>query len=67
MDSEPYTGRVSEVRRLPSGDGLTQLVLYLPGSSIWAHLWVDARRRLRREVLVPPSYLIQHTFSYPTG
>ncbi len=66
MDSEPYTGRVSEVRRLPSSDGLTQLVLYLPGSSIWAHLWVDAQGRLRREVLVPPSYLIQHTFSYPT-
>jgi len=66
MDSEPYTGRVSEVRRLPSGEGLTQLVLYLPGSSIWARLWVDAQGRLRREELVPPSYLIQHTFSYPT-
>jgi len=58
---------VSEVRHLPSSDGLTQLVLYLPGSSIWAHLWIDAQGRLQREVLVPPSYLIQHTFSYPAG
>jgi len=63
--SEPYTARVTDVRSLPTSHGLTQLVLYLPGSNIWGHLWIDARHRLHREVIVTPGHLIERTFSYP--
>ena len=64
----PHTAigsRVPDVRSLPSSDGLAQLVIYLPGSHIWVHLSIDTRHRLRREVVVAPGHLIQHTFSYP--
>jgi copper transport protein len=65
MATEPYGSRVPDVRSMPSSDGLAQLVIYLPGSHIWVHLWIDTRHRLRREVIVAPGHLIQHTFSYP--
>lgn len=63
--SEPYTARVSDVRPLPSRRGLRQLVLYLSGSDIWVHLWIDDQDRVRREVIVDPGHLIQRTLSYP--
>ncbi len=65
LSSEPYGPRVSAVRDLPRGGGSPQLVLYLPGSHIWVHLWLDTRRRYRREVIVAPGFLIERTFSYP--
>ncbi len=67
VSSEPYTGRVSAVRPLPPADGLRQLVLYLPGSGIWVHLWIDSRDRIRREIIVDPGHLIVRRFSYPGG
>jgi hypothetical protein len=64
--SEPFSAHVTDVRRLPaSSDGLAQLLVSLPGARIWAHLWIDAQHRLRREVIVAPGYLITRTFSYP--
>lgn len=63
--SEPYTQRVPGLRLLPSAPGLRQGVLYLSGSEIWVHLWIDARDRIRREVIVDPGHLIERTFSYP--
>lgn len=62
--SEPYSARVAGIRPLPSAGGLRQLVLYLSGSDIWVHLWIDAHYRIRREVIVDPGHLIERTFSY---
>ncbi len=67
LATEPYGARVADVRRLADDAGSVQLVFYLPGSHIWVHLWLDARQRYRREVVVAPGYLIERTFSYPTG
>ena len=41
------------------------MVIYLPGSQIWMHLWIDAHDRLVRDVIVAPHQLLEHTFSYP--
>jgi copper transport protein len=65
--SEPYTDRVPDVQKLPSGGNLTQVVVNLPGSNIWVQLSVDARDRVAREVIVSPGHLIQRSFSYPGG
>jgi len=65
LSSEPYGARVSDVRDLPRGGGPLQLAIYLPGSHIWVHLWLDARRRYQRETIVAPGFLIERTFSYP--
>jgi len=67
LATEPYGARVADVRRLADNAGSVQLVFYLPGSHIWVHLWLDARQRYQREVVVAPGYLIERAFSYPTG
>lgn len=67
LATEPYGARVADVRRLADDAGSVQLVFYLPGSHIWVHLWLDARQRYRREVIVAPGYLIERAFSYPIG
>lgn len=65
--AEPYSVRLSGVRPLPRRRGQRQLILYLSGSNIWVHLWIGARERIQREVIVDPGHLIQRTFSYPRG
>lgn len=65
--SEPYGAGVPAVRPLPARRGERQWVLYLSGSDIWVHLWIDRRYRILREVIVDPGHLIRRTFSYPGG
>lgn len=60
---EPYTGRVGDVRYAGGGNN-RQLVIYLSGSNIWVHLWLDGHDRVAREVIVDPGHLIQRTFAY---
>jgi len=63
--SEPYSEEVTDVRPLPRAGPLAEFVLYARGEFIWAHLWVDGRHRLRREVIIAPGHRIERTFSYP--
>ena len=63
MASEPYGPQTADVRPLPDGS----LVIWEPGSWIWARLWLDPQHRIRREVVVDPGHLIQRTFTYPQG
>lgn len=65
MALEPYAASgANDVRRLTSGPELTDLSLYLPGSYIWARLWIDRQHRLQRAVLVSPGHLIERAFFY---
>lgn len=65
MALEPYAASgANDVRRLPSRSGLTNLVLYLPGSYIWGRLWVDEASRIQRAVLVSPGHLIERALFY---
>lgn len=66
MELDPYgASGADDVRRLPSGSPLTQFTLYLPGSYIWARLWVDGAYRIRREEIVSPGHRIERTsFAY---
>ncbi|HVA92258.1 MAG TPA: copper resistance protein CopC [Chloroflexota bacterium] len=63
LATEPFGPHISPVQRLPGSP--VRLVLYLPGSHIWDEVWLDARRRFAREVVVAPGYFIQRTFLYP--
>ena len=66
MELDPYgASGADDVRRLPAGSTLTQITLYLPGSYIWARLWVDPAYRIQREEIVTPGHLIERTaFAY---
>lgn len=66
MELDPYgASGADDVRRLPGSSTLTQLTLYLPGSYIWARLWVDPAYRIQREEIVTPGHLIERTsFAY---
>jgi copper transport protein len=63
LQSFPYGA--GEAYDLPAAGALRELVVYLPGSQIWMHLWIDAQDRLVRDVIVAPQHLLEHTFSYP--
>jgi len=65
LQGEPYGGQVSEAQRLPDVGSLHQIVIDLPGSNLWVHLWFDDHHLLRHEVIVAEGHLIQRTFSYP--
>lgn len=65
--AEPYAAHVPGIRPLPSQGGLRQDILYLSGSEIWVHLWIDDQDHIRREVIVDPGHLIERTFSYSAG
>ena len=63
LQSFPYGAGVGYA--LPVTGELREVVVYLPGSQIWMHLWTDAQERLVRDVIVAPQHLLEHTFSYP--
>jgi copper transport protein len=65
IEGEPYAPDTSDVHQLPPTPGLTNLVVYLPGSHIWVRLAIDGQHLLRQEVIVDPGHFIQRTFSYP--
>ena len=50
---------------LPPSGVDREVVVYLPASQIWMHLWIDAHDRLVRDVIVAPQHLLEHTFTYP--
>lgn len=60
-------GGAGDVRLSPAAGGSRELSFYLPGSDIWYRLWVDAKDRLRREVIVNPGHRIDRTFAYPAS
>ena len=58
-------GGATDVRLLPGSEpGITEIVLFLPGSFMWYKLSVDDRNRLVRELIVNPGHRIERTFSY---
>ena len=61
--SFPYGA--GEAYALPAAGVLREVVVFLPGSQIWMHLWIDGQDRLVRDVIVAPQHLLEHTFSYP--
>jgi copper transport protein len=63
LQSFPYGAGVGHA--LPVTGALREVVVYLPGSQIWMHLWIDAQDRLVRDVIVAPQHLLEHTLSYP--
>ncbi|HEV2013511.1 MAG TPA: copper resistance protein CopC [Candidatus Dormibacteraeota bacterium] len=63
LQSFPY-GAGQAYALLTSGSD-REVVVYLTGSQIWMHLWIDAQDRLVRDVIVAPQHLLEHTFSYP--
>lgn len=63
IQQEPYAaGNVDDVRFYPGAPD--RLVLYLPGSQIFAELDIDDQRRLVAARLVTPSHEITRTFAY---
>ncbi len=63
LQSFPYGAGAAYA--LPDSGADREVVVYLPGSQIWMHLWIDAQDRLVRDVIVAPHQLLEHTFSYP--
>ena len=63
LQSFPYGA--GDAYALPATGPLREFVVYLPGSQIWMHLWIDQQDRLVRDVIVAPQHLLEHTFSYP--
>jgi len=63
LQSFPYGA--GETYALPASGTDREVVVYLAGSQIWMHLWIDAQDRLVRDVIVAPHQLLEHTFSYP--
>jgi len=63
LQSFPYGS--GEADALPAAGALRELIVFLPGSQIWMHLWIDQQDRLVRDVIVAPQHLLEHTFSYP--
>ncbi len=63
LQSFPYGA--GEAYALPTSGADREVVVYLQGSQIWMHLWIDAHDRLVRDVIVAPHQLLEHTFSYP--
>jgi copper transport protein len=63
LQSFPYGA--GDAYALPAAGALRELAVYLPGSQIWMHLWIDQQDRLVRDVIVAPQHLLEHTFSYP--
>ncbi len=63
LQSFPYGS--GEAYALPTSGANREVVVYLPGSQIWMHLWIDAQARPVRDVIVAPHQLLEHTFSYP--
>jgi len=59
------SGGATDVRQLPSAPGTRTIVAYLPGSSIWFRLVIDAKNRLRHETIVSPGHQIERSFRYP--
>lgn len=57
-------GGASDVRQIPSDQDVRILTLYIPGSTIWARLEMDAANRLRSETIIGPGHLIERTFAY---
>jgi hypothetical protein len=61
---EPYAGgNVTDVRSLPGQPD--HLVLYIPGSQIFAVLILDDARRISSSRLISPGHDIRRRFSYP--
>ncbi|MDE2571158.1 MAG: copper resistance protein CopC/CopD [bacterium] len=65
MEDEPYGEYTPNVRAVSSGIEGSQLLVYLPASQIWAHLWVDRRQRLLRQVIVTRSNVVTDIIVYP--
>jgi len=63
LQSFPYGA--GQAYDLSAAGALRELVVYLPGSQIWMHLWIDQQDRLVRDVIVAPQHLLEHTLSYP--
>jgi copper transport protein len=63
LQSFPYGA--GQAYALPTSGTDREVVVYLPGSQIWMHLWIDAQDRLVGDVIVAPQHLLEHTFSYP--
>ena len=63
LQSFPYGA--GDAYGLPTSGADREVVVYLPGSQIWMHLWIDAHDRLVRDVIVAPHQQLEHTFSYP--
>lgn len=60
-------GGATDVRALPTEDGLAGLSLWIPGSATWVRLWFDDQLRLRRELIVNPGHRIERTLAYPSA
>ena len=66
ISEEVYAnGGATDVRLLPNREpGISELVLFLPGSLMWYKLWIDDENRLTRALIVNPGHRIARTFTY---
>lgn len=64
-DQPAASGGITDVQPLTVGG--PGLQLYLPGTPVWATLWLDRHGRLARDRLVDLGHVITDTFHYPTG
>ena len=62
-DQPGQPGAISDVQPLTVGG--PGLQVFLPGTSIWATLWLDGQGRLARDRIVDFGHLITDTFAYP--
>lgn len=67
LESEGYGRGGVDVRVIGSTSELTELVFALPPSKLWYRMWIDARFRVRRQVLVNAGHRITRTFDYGAG
>lgn len=58
------SGGATGIRSVPAPGDSRALTLYIPGSSMWFRLEIDAEGRLRRETIVNSGHLIERTFAY---
>lgn len=60
----PYSKSGPDVRRLSAHHGTSQVIVYLPSSLIWAHIWIAANGRFVREVIIDQGHEILHAYGY---
>ncbi|MHB1534116.1 MAG: copper resistance CopC/CopD family protein [Acidimicrobiales bacterium] len=62
-DSGEGASSITDVQPLTTGG--PGLQIYLPGTPVWATLWLDNHGRLARDRIVSLGHLITDTFTYP--
>lgn len=64
LASLPYSGAVQDVRLIGAKRSVRQVIVYLPASLIWAHVWLADNGTFLREVIIDHGHKIIHTFGY---